>query len=40
MDIFSLFQLFGGIGLFLFGMHIMGDAIGRQAGGRLKTWKG
>ncbi len=37
MDIFSLFQLFGGIGLFLFGMHIMGDAIGRQAGGRLKT---
>ena len=37
MDIFSLFGLFGGIGLFLFGMHIMGDAIGRQAGGRLKT---
>lgn len=37
MDIFSLFQLFGGIGLFLFGMHVMGDAIGRQAGGRLKT---
>ena len=37
MDIFSVFQLFGGIGLFLFGMHVMGDAIGRQAGGRLKT---
>lgn len=37
MDIFSLFTLFGGIGLFLFGMHIMGDAISRQAGGRLKS---
>lgn len=36
MDIFSLFQLFGGIGLFLFGMHIMGDAIARLAGGKLK----
>ncbi len=37
MDIFSVFQLLGGIGLFLFGMHTMGDAIGRQAGGQLKT---
>lgn len=37
MDIFSVFQLFGGIGLFLFGMHVMGDAISRLAGSQLKT---
>ena len=37
MTIFSVFQLLGGIGLFLFGMHVMGDAIARQAGGQMKT---
>lgn len=33
MDIFGVFSFLGGIALFLFGMHIMGDAIGREAGG-------
>lgn len=37
MDIFSLFTFAGGLGLFLFGMNVLGDAIGRQAGGRMKT---
>jgi len=36
MDIFSLFTFAGGLGLFLFGMNVLGEAIGRQAGGRLK----
>ncbi len=36
MDLFSLLGFFGGLGLFLFGMHVMGDAIKRQAGGKLK----
>ncbi len=37
MDIFDLFEFFGGIALFLFGMHTMGDAIAREAGGRMRT---
>ncbi|MEG1633219.1 MAG: Na/Pi cotransporter family protein [Oscillospiraceae bacterium] len=37
MDIFGVFKFLGGIGLFLFGMHVMGDAIAREAGGRLRT---
>ena len=37
MSIFSLFTFAGGLGLFLFGMNVLGEAIGRQAGGRLKT---
>ncbi len=37
MDIFGFFKFLGGIALFLFGMHTMGDAIGRQAGGSLRT---
>lgn len=36
MSIFSLFSFVGGLGLFLFGMHVLGEAIGRQAGGKLK----
>ena len=27
----------GGVALFLFGMHVMGEAIGREAGGRMKS---
>ena len=30
LDIFSVFSLLGGLALFLFGMKLMGDAIGRQ----------
>ena len=36
MDIFSLFSFAGGLGLFLFGMRVLGEAIGRQAGGKMK----
>ena len=36
MDLFTLFTFVGGLGLFLFGMNILGDAIGRRAGGKLK----
>lgn len=37
MDIFTLFSFAGGLGLFLFGMNVMGESIARQAGGKLKT---
>ena len=37
MDIFGVFKFLGGIALFLFGMHVMGDALARQAGGSLRT---
>ncbi len=37
MSIFSLFTFLGGLGLFLFGMNVLGDAIGRQTGGRMKS---
>ena len=36
-DFFSVLSLIGGIALFLYGMRVMGDAIGRQAVGRFKT---
>ncbi len=37
MDIFTLFTFIGGLGLFLFGMNVLGEAIGRQAGGRMNV---
>ena len=37
MDIFTLFSFAGGLGLFLFGMNVLGDAIRRQAGGKMKV---
>lgn len=36
MDVFTLFTFIGGLGLFLFGMSVLSEAIGRQAGGRMK----
>ena len=36
MDLFSILNFIGGISLFLFGMHVMGDALEKRAGGRLK----
>lgn len=36
MDIYDLFQLMGGLALFLFGMSLMGDALEKRAGKRLK----
>ncbi len=36
MDIFDVLTLFGGLSLFLFGMNIMGQALERKAGNKLK----
>ena len=49
MDIFSAFSMLGGLALFLYGMHVMGDGLSKASGGRLEkilekltssTWKG
>jgi phosphate:Na+ symporter len=40
MDIFNVLSLIGGLSLFLFGMNIMGQALERRAGGRLRTLLG
>ena len=37
MDIFTLFTFVGGLGLFLFGMNVLSEAIRRQAGGKMKV---
>lgn len=36
MDIFDVLTMIGGLCLFLFGMNIMGEALERQAGGKLR----
>ena len=40
MDIFDLLSLIGGLCLFLFGMNIMGQALERRAGGKLRSLLG
>lgn len=40
MDIFDILTLTGGLSLFLFGMSIMGQALERRAGGRLRLLLG
>ncbi|MBQ8378189.1 MAG: Na/Pi symporter, partial [Oscillospiraceae bacterium] len=37
MDIFDVLNLIGGLCLFLFGMNLMGQALERRAGNKLKT---
>lgn len=37
MDIFDILTMIGGLCLFLFGMNIMGQALERRAGGKLRT---
>ena len=37
MDIFNVLTMIGGLCLFLFGMDLMGQALERRAGGRLRT---
>ena len=37
MSVFDVLDLIGGLALFLFGMHIMGDALEKAAGSRLKN---
>ena len=36
MDFFSILTLLGGVGLFLFGMNMMGDSLKNLAGGSLE----
>ncbi len=36
MNIYDVFHLLGGLAMFLYGMHIMGDALEKKAGKRLK----
>lgn len=36
MDIFSIFTMLGGLALFLYGMHIMGEGLGKLSGGKLE----
>ncbi len=40
MDLFNVLSLIGGLCLFLFGMDIMGKALERRAGGRLRSLLG
>jgi len=37
MDIFSVFTLFGGLAMFLYGMNVMGDGLEKLGGGRFET---
>ena len=37
MDIFSVLTLLGGLGLFLYGMNVMGDGLKKMAGGKLES---
>lgn len=36
MDIFSALTMFGGLALFLYGMHVMGDGLAKVSGGKLE----
>ena len=37
MDIFSILTLLGGLAIFLYGMHVMGEGLERRGGGKLKS---
>lgn len=36
MDIFSVLTLLGGLAMFLYGMQVMGTALEKRAGGKMK----
>ncbi|MDE6025703.1 MAG: Na/Pi cotransporter family protein [Lachnospiraceae bacterium] len=36
MDIFNILSMLGGLALFLYGMHVMGDALAKMSGGKLE----
>ena len=36
MDVFSILTMIGGLALFLYGMHIMGDGLAKTSGGKLE----
>ena len=38
MDIFMIISLLGGLGLFLYGMHLMANGLELAAGDRLRRW--
>ena len=40
MDLFQFLNLLGGLSLFLFGMNVMGQALERRAGSRLRSLLG
>ncbi len=37
MDIFNVLNMIGGLALFLYGMHVMGEGLSRASGGRLES---
>ena len=37
MNVFDILSLMGGLALFLYGMHIMGEGLAKASGGRLET---
>ena len=37
MDIFAIFDLVGGLALFLFGMHILGEGLSKLSGGKMES---
>ncbi|MCH5209787.1 MAG: Na/Pi cotransporter family protein [Oscillospiraceae bacterium] len=37
MNIFQIFQMFGGLAMFLYGMNVMGDGLKRLGGGKLEV---
>lgn len=36
MDIFNVLSMIGGLSLFLYGMHVLGDALAKMSGGKLE----
>ena len=36
MDIFNVLTMIGGLALFLYGMHVMGDGLAKTSGGKLE----
>ena len=37
MDIFNVLTMIGGLALFLYGMHVMGDGLAKTSGGKLEV---
>ena len=37
MDIFSIWNMMGGLALFLYGMHLLGNGLSQAAGGRMES---
>ena len=36
MDFFSVLSMIGGLALFLYGMHVMGDGLAKVSGGKME----